>query len=154
MTTEPLSPAQVDDLSEATMRILAAAMDRDADEAGRRIMYVAENYGDAGMYSVCNALAAVGAKLTYGDEEDLGAAVVTLDGSNPDDFPPGPARADLFAARFFAAFMNGDEGMKLALFSAPIVAGDDDQACRNVAALVNLAGSLARHRMEADRGDS
>jgi hypothetical protein len=151
MTSTELDDDQINDLFEATVHILGAAMDRDADEAGRAVLHVAETYGDAGMFSVCNALAAAVAKLTHGDATGLEAAVITLDGTNPDDIPPGLRRADLFAARFVAAFVNDDMGMRMALFNAPIVADDDDQAVRNVSALIHLAGSLARLKADEQR---
>ena len=145
--TQDMTREQAAELTNRCVTILAAAIDRDADAAGREITQIAETSGDAGVFCVATAVAEAVRRSAY--PYNGTASVQMLTGGEPEDLSPD-LRAELFAARFLAAHVNGDSQTAMALFRAPILAEDDEQACRNVAALVNLAASIARHQLAGE----
>lgn len=141
-------------LSERTMRLLCAAMDRDPDEVARLLEEISEAYGGQGMYGVCCALSETVRQFAFpgikrGDGSLTGGMLVIerLPGVAEDDGPH-----DLWAARFVAAYINGDMDTTDALFFGSM--GDEDAHAGGVIALIGMAASIARQAEAKHRAAS
>lgn len=131
-------------LSDRTMRLLCAAMDRDPEEVTRLLGEIAETYDAQGMYGVCCALAQSILTLAFPD-------VKRGDGSLSGDMlaiERLPGAFDnphtLWAARFFAAYANGDMDTADALFFSSM--NDEDAHTGGVVALIAFAADIARQK--------
>lgn len=147
---EPLetwTQEQIDDLMYFAATAMTAAVNREVHTLAQTFAAVAGKYGSSGIYSLCLCFAETICGYT-GARPEPGTAVaaVLLVGDINADDPPDEARAPLWAARFTAAYANGDDAMTRALFLAPLEAGEEDHARTNVAALVGMAGDIIRTR--------
>lgn len=131
-------------LADQVGRILIAAMDRDPESVAGCFGDVGDRYGDDGVYGVCCALASVVHTLVFpqlkrGDGSLAGdmLAIEKLPGGSDDPH-------SLWAARFVAAFVNGDDSTTVALFYGTLDT-DQDITMGGVAGLVRMAGDVARH---------
>jgi hypothetical protein len=130
-------------LSDRTMRLLCAAMDRDPDETTHLLEEIAERYNASGMYAVCCALAQSVLTLAFpefkrGDgtlDDGEMLAVQRLPGASDDPHI-------LWAVRFVAAYANGDMGTTDALFFGSM--DDEDAHGGGVVALIAMAADIAR----------
>lgn len=142
--------AEAKDIFDHTMRAFLAAIDLDADTVAGAVEYVGQTYGHKGVYSMCVAMASAVEQMVFPPGEatvDRGSAAVTmLNGLAPEDQDPA-LKPHLFAVRFLTATLNGDPATRVALFFAPIRAGDSDAAVSNVYAVIKMAADLARQRM-------
>jgi hypothetical protein len=137
-------------LSERTMRLLCAAMDRDADEVTRLLDEIVGRYNASGMYGVCCALAETVRQFAFptvqrGDGSLAGdmLAIERLPGA-PDD-PHA-----LWAVRFVASYVNGDGDTSTALFFGSLA--DEDAHCGGVLALIGMAADIARQKEKESHG--
>lgn len=153
MTTDLHDPERMQFLTDRTMRLLCAAMDRDADEVARLLGEIADTYDASGMYGVCCALAQSVLTLawpefkrgngTLNDGEML--AIQKIPGGRDDPHT-------LWAARFLAAYANGDMDTCDALFFGSMP--DEDAHAGGVVALIAFAADIARQReAEKDAGE-
>lgn len=141
-------------LSERTTRLLCAAMDRDPDEVARLLEEIADAQGGTGMYAVCCALAETVRQFAFpnvkqGDGSLTGDMLVIE--RLPGATEPGSPH-DLWAARFVAAYVNGDGDTSTALFFGSM--GDEDAHTGGVIALIAMAASIARQREAEKRAAS
>ena len=124
-------------LTDRTMRLLCAAMDRDPDETVRLLEEIADEHGQRGMFGVCCAMAETVRRLVFpqikGDGSLTGdmLAIEKLPGAKDDRYTD-------WAARFVAALFLGS-------------LGDEDLHAGGVASLVAMAADIARQK-EAERG--
>jgi hypothetical protein len=137
-------------LTDRTMRLLCAAMDRDPDQVCRLLEEIAETYDASGMYGVCCALAQSVLTLAF---PEFKRGDGTLDDGAMLAVQRLPAATDdphsLWAARFTAAYANGDMDTTDALFFGSMP--DEDTHTGGVIALIGMAASIARQR-EAEAG--
>lgn len=137
----------VNNVADAVGRIVIAAVEERGDVIDLEVNTIMERYEAAGMFGLCNGLAAAFKSLMCGDTP-VGLAQLMVVGGVPEDLPP-EARPLLFATRFLAAHLNGDHAMKEALFVAPIHAGDLEAVNANLNALINTVADVARQRQTA-----
>lgn len=144
MTTDINDPQRMQFLTDRTMRLLCAAMDRDPEEVTRLLAEIADTYDAQGMYGVCCALAQSILTLAFPDQQrgdgslagDM-IAIERLPGASDDPHT-------LWAARFFAAYANGDMDTVDSLFFGSM--HDDDAHTGGVVALIAMAADIARQR--------
>lgn len=140
-------------LGDRTMRLLCAAMDRDADEVTRLLDEIAQRYDAQGIWGICYALAGAIHKLAFpavqrGDGTLTGDMLVI-------DRIPGASTEDpdaLWAARFVVAYVNGDADTANALFYGTMA--DPNQHAGGVIALIAMAADIARQREAEGRAAS
>lgn len=146
MTTDLHDPERMQFLTDRTMRLLCAAMDRNADEVGRLLDEIAGRCNASGMYGVCCALAQSVLTLTWPDfkrgdgslDDGTMLAIQRMPGREPEADEPH----SLWAARFLAAYANGDMDTADALFFGSMP--DEDAHAGGVIALIALAADIAR----------
>lgn len=131
-------------LSDRTMRLLCAAMDRDAAEAVRLAAEIADTYGTHAMYGVCCALSETVRQFAFpgvkqGDGSLTGdmLAIKKLPGGKDDPHA-------LWACRFVVAYINGDADTTTALFFGSI--RDEEAHTGGVIALIAMAADIARQK--------
>lgn len=143
---ERWSDAEVDALLRWGARAMAAAADRKIYQAAKVLATVTEQYGPAGVYSLCMCFAEViHNHATAGmpaEARAAGARVVVLTDHKDPSSPE--ARAPLWAARFVAAYANDDQDTSTALFTEPLKAGNAAEYRRNVGALLAMAAAMVR----------
>lgn len=139
-----------DELHEATIGVLIAAVQRDAAAVAAGLERIGA-HGGAAMYGSCSAWAEavtlmVGWRAVIGENADEGmVGLERLPGASEDESDPS-----LWAARFVAATANKDYDTTLALFTTSYQAGELHHG-RCVIALIGLAGSVGRHKAAENR---
>lgn len=142
-------------LARQTGRIILAAVDRDHYTVAHTIEEIGVEYGHDGVFQLCYALSGAVHQLVFsqierGDGSLTGEMVAVQANKAPASLS---GAASLWAARFVAAYINGDGGTASALFYGGLV--DQDQTMANVATLVALAGDIARLKEQEHRdGDT
>lgn len=141
-------PERLEWLGERTMRLLCAAMDRDADTVTSLMAEMADRYGPGGIYGVCCALSEAVRQLGFpsferGDGSLTGdmLAIEKLPGAKSDPHTE-------WACRFVVAYINGDMDNTDALFFGTV--DDEDLHTGGVIALIAMAADIAR-QAEAER---
>lgn len=144
MTTDLHDPERMQFLTDRTMRLLCAAMDRNHEEVARLVSEIADTYDAQGMYVVCCALAQSVLTLAYPDFK-RGDGTLTGDLMAIERLPnsTGDPHA-LWAARFLAAYANGDMDTTDALFFGSM--SDEEAHTGGVVALIALAADIARQK--------
>ncbi len=147
MTTALNDPERMQFLTDRTMRLLVAAMDRNPEQVSHLLEEIADRYDAQGMYGVCCALAQSVLTLAFPDFK-RGDGTLTGDMLAIDRLPTstGDPHA-LWACRFVAAYGNGDMDNTDALFFGSIP--DENAHGGGVVALIALAADIARQK-EAD----
>jgi hypothetical protein len=137
-------PKRLKKLGDLAMRLLAAAIDRDTDTTVGLLEEIGTEYGTHGMYGTCCALAETVRQFAFpkvkqGDGSLTGDLVFIQQtpGSKGDPYA-------LWAARFVAAYINGDADTSTALFFGNV--RDADAHTGGVVALVAMAADLAREK--------
>lgn len=133
-------------LADQTGRIILAAVDRDHDTVARAIEEIGTAYGHDGVFQLCYALSEavhqlVFPQVTRGDGS-LTGDMIAIQANKPPSSLSGAA--SLWAARFVAAYINGDASTTNSLFYGGLE--NRDQILANVATLVGLAGDVARQK--------
>lgn len=146
--TQPADPERLQWLSDRTMRLLCAAMDRDGETVTNLMAEMADRYNAAGIYGVCCALSETIRQFAFptlkrGDGTLTGdmLAIEKLPGAKDDPHTQ-------WACRFVVAYINGDSGNTDALFFGTI--DDEDLHTGGVVALIAMAADIAR-QVEAER---
>lgn len=144
-------PERIEWLGQRTMRLICAAMDRDADEAARLLEDIGKRYGHDGVYATCCALSEAARVWAFpsvrrGDGSLTGdiLAIERLPGAKDDP-------ASLWACRFLAAYVNGDAATSTALFFGQLE--DQELIIGGVTALIGMVGGIGR-QVEAESGAS
>jgi hypothetical protein len=143
VTTDLHDPERMQFLTDRTMRLLCAALDRDPDEVIRLLAEISDTYNASGVYGVCCALAQSLLTLTWPEfkrgngtlDDGVMLAIQKLPGSKDDPHV-------LWAARFVAAYANGDMDTTDALFFGSMP--DEDAHGGGVVALIALVADIAR----------
>jgi hypothetical protein len=131
-------------LAAQTERLVVAAAALDTRAAAEVIVQVGGKYGHGGVFSLCYGLADIVQQLVFpaSDRGDgtLTGEMIAIETS----FEPTcvDAAAALWAYRFVAAYINGDDQTSTALFFGGL--HDKRQMLTNVGALVALAGEVVR----------
>jgi hypothetical protein len=132
-------------LYERFARLMAAAVERDSETTSGIFVEVASRLGDSGVFALCCALAEavrqyVFPGFTPGDGSLSGDIAVLEKLTDGPDHPP-----TLWATRFVAAYLNGDQDTSTALFFG---AADDDEELliAGLVELVEMAADLARQK--------
>lgn len=132
-------------LTDRTMRLLVAAMDRDPDEITCLLEEISERYDAIGMFGVCCALAQSVLTLAF---PDFKRGDGTLDDAQMLAVERLPEASDdphtLWAVRFLAAYANGDMDTVDALFYGSMP--DADAHAGGVVALIAFAADIARQK--------
>lgn len=146
MTTP--DPERLRWLADHAMRLLAAAIDRDSDQAARILEAIGTRYGHDGMYGTCCALSEAIRTWAFptvkrGDGSLTGdlLGMAKLPGAKDD------AATD-WACRFLTTYVNGDADTNTALFFGQL--GDRELILGGVTALVGMAGGIGR-QIEQER---
>lgn len=137
-------PERLEWLSDRTMRVLVAAMDRDGDQVADLLGEIGDAHGAQGMYGVCCALSETVRQFAFpsvrqGDGSLSGDMIAIQKLPGAKDEPDA-----LFAARFVAAYINGDHDTTTSLFFGSI--RDEEAHAGGVVALIGLAADIARQR--------
>lgn len=139
---------RLDWLAERAMRLIAAAIDRQPEQAARLIEEIGTRYGHGGVYGTCCALSeAIRAwafpTVKRGDGSLTGdlLGMAKLPGASDDP-------ATDWACRFLTTYVNGDSDTNTALFFGQL--GDQELILGGVTALVGMVGSIGR-QIEAER---
>lgn len=119
-------------LATKTVQIIAGATIRDTDRVVRAIEDVDDRYGPDGLYGVCYGLAESVRCMVWPEVDQL-----------PD---AAGSRGALWAARFLAAYVNGDADTASALFYGQL--GDHELILDGLAALVEVVGEAGRQAMD------
>lgn len=149
MTTPDLDDSErMQFLTDRTMRLLCAAMDRDPEQAANLLGEIGERYGHDGVYGVCCALAEAVRTWAFptvprGDGSLTGDMLILEKLPGAKDDP-----ATDWACRFVTSYINGDDDINTALFFGNL--GDQELTIGGVTALIGMAGSIGR-QVEAER---
>jgi hypothetical protein len=143
----PVSRERSAFISDRTLTVIEAAINKDADAVGDAVADVGEKYGHSGVYAMCVGLAEAvrraqmpEAKVGDGTLSGDQMFAVMLDGT-----PESPREVGIvWAAQFIAAYINGDKVQTTALFAAHL--DDQVQAFENISALIDAAGGACRKR--------
>lgn len=148
-------------LTDVSMRVMVASMDRDAETVARLLTDTATgDHGPADLYSLCCSWADVIMRIGLGHSQRgsgvaaMGVLTLGPDGVGriaPEDAPP-QYRSEIWATRFVAAYVNDDSDTTTALFTTSVDRGEEHVA--DVVALVGMVGDVLRDRQhQLDGGD-
>ena len=152
MTDQPIQ-LDLEKLAHTSMTIMCAAADGDTETISGLMMQVATSEGGpAAVYSLCCSWAEVVMRLGFGRDVRGGDAVAVmgvLSGTPdnlrqiaPEDAPP-QYRSQIWATRFVAAYLNGNDDQTMALFAASM--DDEERHVGDVVALIGMVGDVLRN---------
>jgi hypothetical protein len=150
MATEmPADPERAEWLAHTAADLLIAAVDRDEETTAALLCEIVERYDLGGVHSLCFMLASVVHKLAFpkfarGDGTLSGDFLAIWQLPGCDENP-----AAMWAARFVAAYINGDGANTSALFFGGLP--DARNHVAGVCALIIMASDLARTTQEQTR---
>lgn len=129
-----------------TRAVLAAVGDR-PDECVDIVEHIGTRGGPPALFSACYAWAEAVGRMGGVREQlaDGGFITVTVEPHIDLDAPENRGR--LFANRFVAAVLNGDDDMAAVLFNSPIEANDPEAHGAGIFALLGLVGMTGRARL-------
>lgn len=128
-------------------RAVLASVNNRADEAVEIVDYIGRHGGPPAMFAACCAWADAVGEMSGVREQlaDGGFIGVTVEAHI--DLDDRENKGRLFANRFVAAVLNGDDDMAAALFNAPIEGNDPEAHGAGIFALLGLVGMAGRARL-------
>lgn len=136
-------------LAERSARMLVASIDKDYDQVAELLCEIGARQGDRGVFSACYAMAEAVRQWAF-PGLPLGDGSLTADRmvgiiTGGEEHDPRP----MWAARFVAAYCNGDGATCNALYA---MQDDERGTLGGVAALVKMAGDIGRDAQQHGAG--